>query len=440
MSTPDRFGSTKRQRHVAIFSTGKTPAPSLREVSPFTGDDPAPPKRQRARVFELSSHFHCSIVGTCLTTAEVRHLLGKLGVQGVAALSEHEVHGRGVQLASLRDFGGRLLNKTLDRKHRAFVSSFARAETAGAVLDLWADALKNGEIPGAYWAAMTHPATSDDVLRRIFEDVHMLSHLVGAANRADIRRLRELETSNAELAAKAERQQAALRQATVSRDAIIADLQRSLAAALARAADTGTSPDGLADAHRMAPDVDFEEHYGERLAKLARHSERLEVRVERQAIDVAKERECRKAAEVKVRELEAECAALEAQLGLLTPDARFANSLSLAGSTILYVGGRAHHIARLRSSAEVVGGVFLHHDGGEECSGRLISPMVARADIVVFPVDCVSHDAVGIVKRTCRQLGKRYVPLRSSGLGSFISALRTFEEARRVESRVAAAE
>src|SRR5262249_56449253 len=39
----------------------------------------------------------------------------------------------------------------------------------------------------------------EDIVNRVFGDVHMLSHLVGAANRADIRRLRELKQDNVAL-------------------------------------------------------------------------------------------------------------------------------------------------------------------------------------------------------------------------------------------------
>jgi len=35
----------------------------------------------------------------------------------------------------------------------------------------------------------------------------------------------------------------------------------------------------------------------------------------------------------------------------------------------------------------------------------------------------VSHDAALTVKRLCRQLGKPWVPLRSSGLASFLAGL-----------------
>jgi hypothetical protein len=36
----------------------------------------AEPKRRR--LWELSGNFHCSIIGTCLTTAELRHILTKI--------------------------------------------------------------------------------------------------------------------------------------------------------------------------------------------------------------------------------------------------------------------------------------------------------------------------------------------------------------------------
>jgi hypothetical protein len=74
--------------------------------------------------------------------------------------------------------------------------------------------------------------------------------------------------------------------------------------------------------------------------------------------------------------------------------------------------------------AEHSGTLFLHHDCGIGDRMGLLEPHVATADIVFFPVDCVSCDAVALVKRVARHLGKRYLPLRSSGLASFVIALR----------------
>jgi hypothetical protein len=93
--------------------------------------------------------------------------------------------------------------------------------------------------------------------------------------------------------------------------------------------------------------------------------------------------------------------------------------------TLLYVGGRAHHVAQLRKLAERWNSVFLHHDGGVDDRSGLLEAQVARADRTLFPVDCVSHSAVAVVKRIARSVGKPYMALRSSGLTSFATALRS---------------
>jgi hypothetical protein len=55
---------------------------------------------------------------------------------------------------------------------------------------------------------------------------------------------------------------------------------------------------------------------------------------------------------------------------------------------------------------------------------------------VFFPVDCVSHNAVAIIKKTARNLGKPYIALRAAGLTTFVAALRT-AAATALQSQVA---
>ena len=100
-----------------------------------------------------------------------------------------------------------------------------------------------------------------------------------------------------------------------------------------------------------------------------------------------------------------------------------AGALDLGGLTVLYVGGRANQTPQLRNLVERTNGRFLHHDGGLEHSAALLPGLVSRADLAVFPVDCVSHDAVASLKRICRQMGKRYMPLRTASLACLLSGL-----------------
>jgi hypothetical protein len=178
----------------------------------------SPPSKRRTQIWELHQSLHCSIIGTCLSSAELRRLLVRLDVQGAEAADDHDLHVLGVLLASRSKTGAKHLQKTLDRRHQPSLNQFAKAKDAAAVSAVWEEALGRGDIPGAYWALLTHPAATDAIVKDVFGKVHMLSHLVGAANRADIRRLRQLEEDNASLTAKLERQQRQLRDGFISRD------------------------------------------------------------------------------------------------------------------------------------------------------------------------------------------------------------------------------
>jgi hypothetical protein len=90
-------------------------------------------------------------------------------------------------------------------------------------------------------------------------------------------------------------------------------------------------------------------------------------------------------------------------------------------------GGRLAQVHRLQAFVEGAQAELLHHDGGMEERKGLLAGLVICVDAVFFPVDCISHDAAGILKRLCRQAGKPYLPLRSASLTSFIAALRRFE-------------
>ena len=81
-------------------------------------------------------------------------------------------------------------------------------------------------------------------------------------------------------------------------------------------------------------------------------------------------------------------------------------------------------ISRLRDLVSKWNGELLHHDGGIEKSLEELNRSVAKADAVLFPTDCISHNAALRLKNLCRQSLKPYVPLRTSGLASFVAGLR----------------
>jgi hypothetical protein len=394
----------------ALLSNERTISVQMQEIL-------ARPPRQRTKIWEFGTNLHCSIIGTCLSTAELRQVLVKAGMKECATASEHDVHASGVRVAGKNRDGAKLLHKALDRRHRVAINRFERAKSADEVRTLWQAAVRNGDIPGAYWAALTHPATDEGLVREIFTEVHMLSHLVGAANRADIRRLRQLELEKAELEEKVARQEQRLRDTIVTRDRTIRELSRALEERIVPDCHDGDqNNEGAWTA--LAADLKH------RLARCDSRRERVERQFGEVRVALNAERNAREAAEQRETELRLELDALEASLARVDDDAPCVDAAgNLTGRTVLYVGGRPAQIGHLRILAERAGATFLHHDGGIEERGGLLAGLISRADAVLFPVDCISHAAMLLVKRLCGQCGKPFVPLRTSGLAPFCTAL-----------------
>jgi hypothetical protein len=423
-----------------IFSTSGLPGSAPRDgrgvsmkpcsTKPFVAPAQFAPRR-RTPIFEMHPSLHCSIIGTCLPASELRRLMIKIGVSGAASDDDHALHKQAVALAARPHDGGKLIHKTLDRRHEAAIRQCAKLIEESELFRHWEGAIARGDIPGPYWAILSHPAATDAVMRRVFADVHMLSHMVGAANRADIRRLRQLEDANTALAGKLESQQRHLRDGFATRDASIRMLKEALSRALAQSQQAPVSTAALGDdaAATREAFADFGAHLDREVAK----RERLEARLARMTVALA-EAECgREAAERDEKRLRDELAVVEAQIGKLLVQGTEPQALvtlpELDRLSVLFVGGRAHQVPQLKGLVERLGGVLLYHDGGIEHATAMLPGLVGRADCAVVPVDCVSHHAMATVKRLCRQAGKPFIPLRSSGLASLLAGLATLNRA-----------
>jgi Uncharacterized protein conserved in bacteria (DUF2325) len=381
---------------------------------------PSTPPR-RSKIWEFSTHLHCSIIGTCLSTGELRQVLTKLAM-ATRGCTDHELHGMAVTLAGRHDDAARQLNKALDYRHKLAVSQFAKATNEASLRALWGDAVRRGEIPGAYWATLTHPVTTQAIVREAFGEVHMLSHLVGSANRADIRRLCQIEAENAALEAKSHRQQAALHEAVVARDTQIKDLRKILTQRIVTE-PPGSGSEESAVLRTLVTGLE------RRLAVEAARRTSMEDRVAAAQTAVARERSARIEAERDRDAMRQELDAIEAALipaGSGEPTG-IRPEVRLDGVVVLYVGGRPNQVAPMRAAVERLGAIFLHHDGGVENHPNLLPGLASRSSVVLFPVDCISHDAANAVKSLCRQGGKRFIPLRSASITSLLTALQTPE-------------
>uniref|UniRef100_UPI00157742EB DUF2325 domain-containing protein n=1 Tax=uncultured Caballeronia sp. TaxID=1827198 RepID=UPI00157742EB len=315
---------------------------------------------RRARLVDLDSHLHCSIIGTCLSTSELRKLVPKFTDLDKQHASDLEIHHAAVELAIEGGQGAKALQKALDVRYSGAVRRFETAKSPEALLTLWKEALKSGDIPPAYWALMTHPQAVMSVRQVAFGDLHMLSHLVGAANRADIRRLVALEEENAALKDKIERQQGKLLELGTERDATVRELTGQLAEMSAKAQRAPDVSEGSLEAEVLM----LRDALDARDERLAIHTSRREA-AERRAINEQNHARTLSArlddTIATLNIVQAECSALE-QAMLTQGDkagSRSADLENLAGKRVVYVGGRPGSNAALRQLVESAGGDFV---------------------------------------------------------------------------------
>ncbi len=371
----------------------------------------------RTRFGSMDPHLHCSVIGTCLSTAELRKAMARFIV--VEGASDLDVHHEAVRLAQRADIA-HALNKLLDRKHDAIVQRFARVRDPARLATLWQEAVSSGEVPGAYWAVLTHRRADSDLRQQVFGDVHMLSHLVGAANRADIRRLVAIEQENSELQQRNLRQQTRIDELVQERDRGLAEGERQraraedLALALSRA-EAGISVDANTPQQDLSEVIAVQ---AQRREAAEARAQFLETELARLGLELERSHE-------HTATLARELSVAETELRRIGATDEEATSpfTRLQGRRLLYVGGRPSSSAAIRDFVLRHGAEYQRHDGGIEDRKGLLASAIAWADLVAFPVDCIDHDSALQLKRQCQRQGITWLALRSASLTSLATAV-----------------
>lgn len=386
------------------------------EVREMLMDLEAPARIRRKQLWDINTGWHCSIIGTCLALSDLRVIARKLGYKITdPERCDLQLHSSFTQNGTEKNRASKLLNKLLNRKHEAAIKRFRGAETSEDIMEIWRGCYAAGNIPGPFWAAMSHPRLDQETGVKIYGDVHMLSHLVGASNRADLASLNSLQKESASAKERSVRDNCRYQDKFSEKGEQISALQdqvASLSAALEK--------------ERSAANV--------RRASLPSQSENHEREVRevadlRQALALTKlERDKLTEANERLHEmvpcLESELESLEQAVSKYSNgNITVKNKINLGGRCLLYVGGRTTQVCRLRKLVACWNGHLIHHDGGLEKSLKELTRSVAKADAVLFPTDCISHNAALRVKNLCRQSMKPFVPLRTSGVGSFVAGV-----------------
>jgi hypothetical protein len=396
----------------------------MSDEPPISTAQEEPPNRagpRRYKIWEVPGTVQCSIVGTCLDRRDIQALMRKGKVRTQPGATDYQIHGYFVQEATQPGLIGQLIHKALDRKYATPVARVGRMRDAAALEAYWNDACAKGQVAGAYWALLSHRHVGDSLRYAAFGDVHMLSHFMGGVNRTDAQALWAAERRVADLEQRLERVRRRSHESLVERDARITALEREIQQM--RRFCVRLQPARSARAAGCDPPAKQERRRRQQERRLA-------------------------AARARIREQDRELADLKAQIERLedlpvcpiprpaTPDVP--EDCPLAASRLLYVGGRTSAVPHLRSGAARRRAELVHHDGGIEHRLEQLEDLVAQADLVFCPVDCVSHSACLMARDLCKRANKPFVPLRSAGVTHFrraLDRLQPAEEAAACSSR-----
>lgn len=382
---------------------------------------------RRFRLWELPANTHCPLIGVCLPMPVLRRLVSK-ALGEVTKADDYEFHVAAVSECGRRMPISEALQRELDRRYAPALRRFARIKTTGALAQMWAEALQQGDgVADALWATLCHPRCDEDLREKVCRDIHMFQHQMGACNRADLLRLEQLQQENAtlrrELAEQNERhaQSAAGRAAEMNR--MNADLMCLRQQLIARDSALSALREQVASLHASVPGLQAR-------LELLQHMEALQSRT--QALE--RERtEWQKRAEQeigRVQKLAEQVAAMRRREALRDAAAGSEDPAALADlrdKSVLCVGGRTASVPVYRQLIECTGGRFLHHDGGAEDNPAQLEASLAAADLVICQTGCISHDAYWRVKDHCKRSGKRCVFVEKPSASSLERCLRGLE-------------
>ena len=367
---------------------------------------------RRRRIWELTQASHCPLIGVALPLNALRRLVERV-TGGRLLHDDYDIHVGAVGECALRNPLSEALQKELERRYAADVTRFRAARSTADVAELWARAVAAGDVPGAFWAGLTHARCTPELEQQMCRDIHMVQHQAGACARADMDKYKALVDEHArlvrELGKSQGRCQALLDEKTAQAERYEQQLMAARAASIAKDTDVHNLRNELARLQAEVPELETRKRLANRLAQMEEREAALRAQVA-----------ALKAARTALPELpEAPAAAEPAPQAAAPVDI----PIRLLNRSVLCVGGRSGSVPVYRSVIERVGAQFAHHDGGLEDSAGQLDASLAAADLVICQTGCISHHAYWRVKDHCKRTGKRCVFIDNPSVSSLVRGL-----------------
>lgn len=363
-----------------------------------------PPKggSRRRRLWELSDHAHCPVVGACLPMSFVRKLVVKVHGQARQDLDDYDCHCTAVTESKRRTPLAELIQRELDQRCAQAIREAAHIRCEDDLVRWWRSKVEGPQLAQAFWVTLTHPFCSNSVEYKVLGHVHMLQHQIGTLHRVERAQfealLRENEVLGRHLASAQDRMTRMTGETATKIDELDREVLRLRAEVMTRDTEVAALKEQIAQWQATDPDLPARRMLARRQGELMSENQTLRK-------DLMRSREEARHLEGLLQKLHQP----EHNADAITAEPCGAPQTDLGNRAILCVGGRAAIVPIYRELIEQEGGRFLHHDGGEEHSSSQLDATLAAADLVICQTGCVSHNAYWRVKDHCKRTGKQCV-------------------------------
>ena len=392
-------------------------------------------RTSRLKFWEINGRYHCAAVGTCLTLNDLRLIGRKARVKEMNTWTDYEMHVTFIHTLDEKCHISNLVNKQLDKKYKINILQFSKTKCEQDRVDLWHEAVVTGDIAGAFWAMLTHPDSTENTLFQVYGKVHMLSHLSGATARIDMIEFYHLEKKNKALEEQIKKNETISNKKIEKKEKQLSRTKEQLAA-IKLVNKALRSDQKELEVIKKAPLVenlqDKLEKANFELETALDAKQRAENTEEKWKQRATREQEQKQQFELQLANLEEEKLSLENTLSNLLGKKQDGvddcascpnTNTDLCGRCVLYIGGRGSQYTHFRQLVEQQNGTFVHHDGGREDGHQKLASIVSKADVVLCPLDCVSHTAMNAVKRHCQNNTKQLVFIPHASLSAFSKGL-----------------
>jgi hypothetical protein len=381
-----------------------------------------PSGSRRRRIWDLPDNCHCPVVGVCLPLRAMRKMMHK--VVGDQQLGDYDLHTGAVSVCNSRNHISEILQRELELRYAVIIKQFKLIKDTQSLAARWNQAIDEGDVTGAFWAGLTHPACNQTLQEKMCRDMHMLQHQAGAHVRIDIVKMQTLVNENAVLTKELGRVQERITRLVNEKMTEIARLNASLmqqqAEAVRKDSEIVFLKSDMASLEESIPDLQSRQqltqqldYLRERNRELERSSTQMRQQLEQSTVLREKTEALEQARQQQLSQLESQEAAAR----------KPAPVTDLQRKIVLCVGGRDGNLGAYRDLIECAGGQFEHHDGGREDNLRQLNSNLTAADLVICQTGCISHNAYWRVKDHCKRHGKPCVFVENPSATSMARSL-----------------